>query len=64
MKMFEVIEWRGHPAEPVKYAVVEIDRDGPILRGGPYDQDEAGREAERLNYEATLADWRPRHECH
>lgn len=32
---FKVIHWCGGQTSP-RYAVVEVDAQGPILRGGPY----------------------------
>lgn len=45
---FGVIRWPGAKRLPDRYGVVEVDKLGPILRGGPYDDKyEANREARR-----------------
>lgn len=33
---FKAIRWLGEPTDQRRYAVVEVDQAGPVLRGGPY----------------------------
>jgi hypothetical protein len=33
---FKAIRWLGEPSDPPRYAVVEVDQFGPVLRDGPY----------------------------
>lgn len=40
---FKSIRWLGAPGDQRRYAVVEVDRDGPVLRAGPYPPDQADR---------------------
>lgn len=33
---FKAIRWLGEPSDQQRYAVVEVDQSGPVLRAGPY----------------------------
>jgi hypothetical protein len=33
---FKAIRWLGEPTDQRRYAVVEVDQAGPVLRAGPY----------------------------
>lgn len=43
---FEVIRWLGERSRPERFAVVEIDERGPILRSGPLTNRQAQAQAE------------------
>ena len=46
---FKRIRWLGEPTDQRRYAVVEVDRDGPVLRAGPYSPSQAKRVVRNLD---------------
>jgi hypothetical protein len=52
---FKAIRWLGEPSDPPRYAVVEVDRFGPVLRGGPFTSpDRAEKTAKVLGRESRV----------